>query len=162
MSHSTLTVGPDRIYNRFVIYTIRYTMNKCQELTDRTCVRITVDPKKLSRLHREAMRNDHLVALAAFMQAVGNETRLRMLYVLHRAGELCVCDLADIFQISQPAVSRHLKILREKALVEARREAQTIYYRVCTDNPFARLLTKLFDEEDLERIQLTISVEEYP
>ncbi|SHK47970.1 ArsR/SmtB family transcription factor [Rhodothermus profundi] len=128
-----------------------------QEVTDRTCVRVAVDAEKLARLRREALGNDHLVALAAFMQAAGNETRLRMLYVLHRAGELCVCDLADIFEISQPAVSRHLKILREKALVEARREAQTIYYRVCTAHPFARLLGRLFDELDLDRIQLNLN-----
>ncbi|AEN73369.1 regulatory protein ArsR [Rhodothermus marinus SG0.5JP17-172] len=133
---------------------------KQREVTDRTCVRVAVDPEKLARLREEALGNDHLVALAAFMQAVGNETRLRMLYVLHRAGELCVCDLADIFEISQPAVSRHLKILREKALVEARREAQTIYYRVCTANPFARLLVRLFDELELDRIQLNLNLKE--
>ncbi|WP_243664129.1 ArsR/SmtB family transcription factor [Rhodothermus marinus] len=133
-------------------------MVKRREVTDRTCVRVTVDPEKLARLRAEALGNDHLVALAAFMQAAGNETRLRMLYVLHRAGELCVCDLADIFEISQPAVSRHLKILREKALVEARREAQTIYYRVCTANPFARLLVRLFDELELDRIQLNLNL----
>ncbi|MDQ7041343.1 MAG: metalloregulator ArsR/SmtB family transcription factor [Rhodothermus sp.] len=123
-------------------------------------MRVAVDPEKLARLRAEALQNDHLVALAAFMQAAGNETRLRMLYVLHRAGELCVCDLADIFEISQPAVSRHLKILREKALVEARREAQTIYYRVCRVNPFARLLVRLFDELELDRIQLTFNLKE--
>ena len=133
---------------------------KQRAVTDRTCVRVAVDPEKLARLREEALGNDHLIALAAFMQAAGNETRLRMLYVLHRAGELCVCDLADIFEISQPAVSRHLKILREKALVEARREAQTIYYRVCTANPFARLLVRLFDELELDRIQLNLNLKE--
>ncbi len=135
-------------------------MQRRQEVTDRTCVRAAVDPEKLAWLRGEALRNDHLVALAAFMQAAGNETRLRMLYVLHRAGELCVCDLADIFEISQPAVSRHLKILREKALVEARREAQTIYYRVCRANPFARLLLRLFDELEVDRIRLQLNEKE--
>ncbi len=133
-------------------------MKKRPVLTDPTCVRVAVDAEKLARLREEALGNDHLVALAAFMQAAGNETRLRMLYVLHQAGELCVCDLADIFEISQPAVSRHLKILREKALVEARREAQTIYYRVYTANPFARLLVRLFDELELDRIQLNLNL----
>jgi len=131
-----------------------------REVTDRTCVREKVNLEKLALLRKEAMGNDHLVALAAFMQAAGNETRLRMLYVLHRAGELCVCDLADIFEISQPAVSRHLKILREKALVEARREAQTIYYRVCMANPFVRLLVRLFDELELDLIQLNLNLKE--
>jgi DNA-binding transcriptional ArsR family regulator len=111
----------------------------------------------LGSLRTEAHANERLVALAAYFDAAGNETRLRILYVLHRAGELCVCDLADIFEITQPAVSRHLKILREKALVEARRDAQTIYYSVCTDNPFARMLVEFFDERDTAEITLNVN-----
>lgn len=94
------------------------------------------------------------------MAVAGNETRLRMLYTLWQASELCVCDLTDIFEITQPAVSRHLKILREKALVEARRDAQTIYYRVCTDNPFARMLLRLFEEQEADRVILNLNLSE--
>lgn len=129
-------------------------------VTDRTCVRPASDPEahcdRLARFQRDALANDHLVALAAFMSVCGNETRLRMLYVLWQAGELCVCDLADIFEITQPAVSRHLKLLREKALVTARRDAQTIYYFVCTDNTFARLLVRLFEEQAADGVTLTL------
>ena len=82
---------------------------------------------------------------------------MRILYVLHRVGELCVCDLADIFEVTQPSVSRHLKILREKALVEARRDAQTIYYSVCTDNAFARMLVEFFDQGDTAQIALNLN-----
>lgn len=103
------------------------------------------------------LANDHLVALAAYMSACGNETRLRILHVLWAAGELCVCDLADTFEVTQPAVSRHLWILRAKALVVARRDAQTIYYRVCTENPFARLLARLFEEQAADHVILTLS-----
>ena len=129
-------------------------------VTDRTCVRPETGDRRapsLSELQREAHANDRLVALAAYFSAASNETRLRMLFVLWRAGELCVCDLADLFEITQPAVSRHLKILREKALVEARRDAQTIYYSVCTDNPFARLLARFFDERDTAQITLNLN-----
>ena len=125
-------------------------------IDDRTCIRQKADPVLLSRLRKDAYANDHLVALAAFMSVAGNETRLRMLYVLWEAGELCVCDLADIFEITQPAVSRHLKNLREKALVEARREAQTNYYSVCMDNPFARMLVRLFGEQEADRVTLNL------
>lgn len=126
------------------------------ELTDRTCIRVDADPERLRELRKSAMANDHLVALAAFMSALGNETRLRMLYVMWEASELCVCDLADIFGISQPAASRHVKILREKGLIEPRREAQTIFYRVCGGNPFARMLVRLFEEQETARITLKL------
>lgn len=126
-------------------------------VTDRTCVRPTdADAEQLDGLRRDALGNDHLVALAAFMSVAGNETRLRMLYVLWRTGRLCVCDLADLFEITQPAVSRHLRLLREKALVVPHRDAQTIYYAVCTANPFARLLVRLFEEQAAEGITLAL------
>jgi ArsR family transcriptional regulator, lead/cadmium/zinc/bismuth-responsive transcriptional repressor len=129
-----------------------------KEVSDGTCIRESVDEEMIGLLRSETYSNDHLIALSAFMSAAGNETRLRMLFVLWRTGELCVCDLADIFSITQPAVSRHLKILREKALVESRRDAQTIYYRVCAANPFARMLLNLFEEQAISNISLKIQV----
>ncbi|MBB4070640.1 ArsR/SmtB family transcription factor [Salinibacter ruber] len=127
-----------------------------REVDDQNCVQPDRSEDLLGGLRTEALSNERLVALAAYFDAASNETRLRILYVLHRAGELCVCDLADIFEITQPSVSRHLKILREKALVEARRDAQTIYYSVCTDNAFARMLVEFFDEDDTAPITLNV------
>lgn len=131
-----------------------------RDVNDRNCVRTEADEELLASLRTQAHANERLVALASYFKAASNETRLRMLYVLHQAGELCVCDLADVFEITQPAVSRHLKILREKALVEARRDAQTIYYSVCTDNPFARMLVAFFDERDAAQITLDLNPNE--
>ncbi|MCS4056843.1 ArsR/SmtB family transcription factor [Salinibacter ruber] len=127
-----------------------------REVDDQSCVQPDRSEDLLGGLRTEALSNERLVALTAYFDAASNETRLRILYVLHRAGELCVCDLADIFEITQPSVSRHLKILREKALVEARRDAQTIYYSVCTDNAFARMLVEFFDEDDTAPITLNV------
>lgn len=128
-----------------------------RDVNDQNCVQPDRSENLLDGLRTDAHANERLVALAAYFDAASNETRLRILYVLHRAGELCVCDLADIFEITQPSVSRHLKILREKALVEARRDAQTIYYSVCTDNAFARMLIEFFDEEDTAPITLNVN-----
>jgi ArsR family transcriptional regulator, lead/cadmium/zinc/bismuth-responsive transcriptional repressor len=120
------------------------------------CVRLHERTDLLKVLRSESAGNDYLVALSSYMSAAGNETRMRILYVLWRADHLCVCDLADIFGISQPAVSRHLKILREKALVSTTREAQTIYYSICSDNAFAQGLTGLFEQKELRSIELSV------
>jgi len=128
-----------------------------REITDRTCIRVSVDAEKLEALRKDAFSNDHLIALSAFMAASGNETRLRILYVLWRASELCVCDLSDICGITQPAVSRHLKILREKALVDSRRDAQTVYYKIYLENPFSRMLISLFKENAVSEVSLVIN-----
>ena len=102
------------------------------------------------------MQNSDIIALSSLMKAVGNETRLRILYVLWKAEELCVCDLSDIFGISQPAISRHLKIMREKALVQSRREAQTLFHSIYTDSPFAEMLIRVFEEQELAGITLSM------
>jgi len=128
-----------------------------RDASDENCMQPDRSDDLLDSLRTDAHANERLVALAAYFDAASNETRLRILYVLHRAGELCVCDLADIFEVTQPSVSRHLKILREKALVEARRDAQTIYYSVCTDDAFARTLTEFFDEKDTAPITLNVN-----
>lgn len=114
----------------------------------------------LPALRLELQQRAALYQLGRLLTLVGSPTRLKLLYALYRAGELCVCQLAELLGVSPPAVSQHLKILREKALVEARREAQTIYYRVCTANPFARLLVRLFDELELDHIQLNLNLKE--
>jgi DNA-binding transcriptional ArsR family regulator len=132
-----------------------------RDVNDENCVQPDRSDDLLDGLRTDALSNERLVALAAYFDAASNETRLRILYVLHRAGELCVCDLADIFEITQPSVSRHLKILREKALVEARRDAQTIYYSVCTDNAFARMLVEFFEEQDTAPITLNVNPTEH-
>ena len=127
-----------------------------KELTDSSCIRTDVDASTLQELRRDALQNSDIIALSSLMKAVGNETRLRILYVLWKAEELCVCDLSDIFGISQPAISRHLKIMREKALVQSRREAQTLFHSIYTDSPFAEMLIRVFEEQELAGITLSM------
>ena len=66
---------------------------------------------------------------ARLFKALGDETRLEMLGLLAAAGsELCVCDIESHFDLSQPTISHHLKILKEAALVTAERRGTWVYY----------------------------------
>jgi ArsR family transcriptional regulator len=67
--------------------------------------------------------------LDALFRGFADPTRLRILNAL-AAGELCVCDLVDLLQMAQPAVSRHLAYLRRAGLVEATREWKFAHYRL--------------------------------
>jgi ArsR family transcriptional regulator len=58
-----------------------------------------------------------------FFKALGEPTRLKIIKLL-AARELCVCDLEEIMQISQPRISQHLKILKYAGLVKERKEGQ--------------------------------------
>lgn len=70
-----------------------------------------------------------------FLRALSDETRLRILTLLYKQGELCVCELTYAMQLSQPKISRHLAILREHQLLKDRRDGQWIYYRLHPDMP---------------------------
>lgn len=65
------------------------------------------------------------------LKAMANECRLLVLCHLAASGELSVGQLGDRVGLSQSALSQHLAKLREEGLVSTRKEAQTVYYRLC-------------------------------
>jgi len=71
-------------------------------------------------------------SLAPMFKALGDPVRLRLLSLVasHTGGEACVCDISPSFDLSQPTISHHLKVLREAGLLEADRRGTWVYYRV--------------------------------
>lgn len=69
--------------------------------------------------------NDNPVAI---FKALGDELRLAALLLIRDQGKLCVCELTEAFEVSQPKVSRHLAVLRDLGLVETERRGQWVYY----------------------------------
>jgi ArsR family transcriptional regulator len=70
-----------------------------------------------------------------FFKCLADETRLKSLIIMHSEGEVCVCELMEALQESQPKISRHLALLRENQIVLDRRQGQWIYYRLNPDLP---------------------------
>jgi ArsR family transcriptional regulator len=68
--------------------------------------------------------------LAAQFKALADPTRVAIVNHLSAADEVCVCNLVDSFELSQPTISHHLKILREAGLVESARRGTWAYYRL--------------------------------
>src|SRR5919199_4467056 len=68
--------------------------------------------------------------LAARFKALADPTRVAIVNRLSSAECVCVCDLTDAFELSQPTISHHLRILRDAGLVEARRRGTWAYYRL--------------------------------
>lgn len=72
---------------------------------------------------------DEADELAAMFKALGHPVRLQIVDLLSRyAGQACVCDIESQFELSQPTISHHLKILREAGLVAAEHRGLWIYY----------------------------------
>lgn len=71
-----------------------------------------------------------VTALAQIYKALGDETRLRIVHLLARRGELCVCEVETILSISQSKASRHLNYLKQAGVVDDRRDGTWVHYRL--------------------------------
>ena len=72
--------------------------------------------------------------LAALAKALGDPIRLQLVDVLRKhAGKVCVCELTPLFDVGQPTVSHHLRVLREAGIVDSERRGLWAYYYVLPD-----------------------------
>ncbi|MFF0818354.1 ArsR/SmtB family transcription factor [Rhodococcus sp. NPDC003318] len=85
-----------------------------------------------SPLVREPLTEDWAGDLARMFKALGDPVRLRLLSLVasHAGGEACVCDISGSFDLSQPTISHHLKVLREAGLLDCERRGTWVYYWV--------------------------------
>ncbi|MBY6413309.1 helix-turn-helix transcriptional regulator [Rhodococcus sp. BP-252] len=85
-----------------------------------------------SPLIREPLTVDRSVDFARMFKALGDPVRLRLLSLVasHEGGEACVCDISPQFDLSQPTISHHLKVLRETGLLDCERRGTWVYYWV--------------------------------
>ncbi|KZF11147.1 transcriptional regulator [Rhodococcus sp. EPR-157] len=85
-----------------------------------------------SPLIREPLSIDWAGDLARMFKALGDPVRLRLLSLVasHEGGEACVCDISPEFDLSQPTISHHLKVLRESGLIDCERRGTWVYYWV--------------------------------
>lgn len=104
-------------------------------MNDNTCIRLFADAVqidnckgKLKTAQKSFASLSNILALAA------NEVRLKIVYLVEQEKELCPCDLADILAMTIPAVSQHLRKLKDGNIVETRKEGQTIYYSLVLEN----------------------------
>jgi ArsR family transcriptional regulator, arsenate/arsenite/antimonite-responsive transcriptional repressor len=72
------------------------------------------------------------VKLAAMFKALSDPVRLRLLSMIasHPGGEACVCEISATFDVSQPTISHHLKLLRSAGLLDCERRGTWVYYWV--------------------------------
>ncbi|WP_242927887.1 ArsR/SmtB family transcription factor [Pontibacter vulgaris] len=104
-------------------------------MNNKNCSRIFADQGQIRNCKNKlGTAQKSLTALSNILALAGNEVRLKMLYLLETEKELCPCDLADILGISIPAVSQHLRKLKDGSIVETRKVGQTIFYSLTQDN----------------------------
>ena len=81
-------------------------------------------------LARDAMTADQAAGVVPMLKAIADPTRLRLLSLIlsHEGAEACVCDLLPHFDLSQPTISHHLKVLHEAGLLSREKRATWVFY----------------------------------
>ncbi len=93
------------------------------------CTRLYADKVQLKECKKTLSKNaSSFTQLSAVLELAANEVRLKILFLLEEEDRLCPCDLSDILGISIPAVSQHLRKLKDGKVIASTREGQTIYY----------------------------------
>jgi ArsR family transcriptional regulator len=83
-------------------------------------------------LVREPIGEAAAAGLAQVFKALADPVRLRLVSLIgaHQGGEVCVCELTEAFELTQPTISHHLKVLREAGIIGSQRRGTWVYYRL--------------------------------
>ncbi|MCM4167166.1 Bifunctional ligase/repressor BirA [Arenibacter antarcticus] len=100
-----------------------------------SCTRKEADHKQLTRC-KETIQNSSsgFQEISRIFALAGSEVRLKILFLLNMEEELCPCDIADILEMSAPAVSQHIRKMKDAGVIRMRRDGQTLYYSLVKEN----------------------------
>lgn len=114
----------------------------------KACIRVLADPVQIKECKESLNQLDEQLELATqIFNLSGNAARLKILFLLHKEGEMCPCDLSDILDISVGGVSQHLRKLKDAKLVKDKKVGQTVFYSLVKENiqVIKPVLKSLFD-----------------
>ncbi|TDI67541.1 MAG: ArsR family transcriptional regulator [Bacteroidetes bacterium] len=99
------------------------------------CIRVLADVNQIKQCKEDLSRIENQTkSISKVLNLAGNEVRLKILFLLYQEGEMCPCDLSDILNMSVPAVSQHLRKLKDGGMVIDKKIGQTVFYSVIDEN----------------------------
>lgn len=108
------------------------------------CVTRSVDKARVEDVAESLIDVNVAGDLAEMFRLLGDPTRVRILFALLEAGELCVCDIAEVVETTDTKVSQAMRLLRSAGVVRNRRDGRNIFYRL--DDGHVRMLLDLSRE----------------
>jgi len=102
-----------------------------------------INESKVSAVKNKMPDDDILTGLSDTFKTLGDKTRVKILHALSR-GELCVCDISAVLDMSISAVSHQLRVLRNMNLVKYRKDGKVVYYSL-DDDHIEQLLKMAYD-----------------
>jgi DNA-binding transcriptional ArsR family regulator len=108
-----------------------------------TCIRLYADPVQIKACKEKVENTENAFSqMSAVLSLAANDVRLKILYLLEEERELCPCDLSDILCMSIPAISQHLRKMKDGGIIQFRKEGQTIFYSLKQEH--LKMLRSLF------------------
>ncbi len=99
-----------------------------------SCTRVEANHKQLQNCVETITKMEgSFQSTSKLLSIASNEVRLKILFLLNMESELCPCDIADILGMSVPAISQHIRKIKDAGIITARREGQTLYYSLNED-----------------------------
>lgn len=100
-----------------------------------TCIRVYADLEQIEQCKKDVQNvNSSVTRIAQALSLAGNEVRLKILFLLNQESKMCPCDLSDILGMTVPAISQHLRKLKDAGLVRTNKVGQTIFYSIIESN----------------------------
>lgn len=124
-------------------------------MTKETCIRIYADPVQISECRKKVTKNEKtFFRLSNILSLAGSGVRLKILFLLEEEEKLCPCDIADILCMTVPAISQHLRKMKDGGIIDSCRSGQTIFYTLSEENlkilkPFFKHISQSIKEEVL-------------
>jgi DNA-binding transcriptional ArsR family regulator len=100
-----------------------------------SCIRVLADVNQIKACKEDMLRVAPAIErVAKVLSLAGNEVRFKILFLIYNEGEMCPCDLSDVLDMSVPAISQHLRKMKDGGLIKDNKIGQTIFYRLIDEN----------------------------
>ena len=108
-------------------------MNRKNEETDTVCAVAHVHNSSIENVLSNMPAEEVLIDLAEFYKVFADSTRIKILFALHNS-EMCVCEICEVLNATQSAISHQLRILKQMKLVKYRKEGKSVIYSLADDH----------------------------
>ena len=123
--------------------------NKALEAEAECCESFQVHSDMVEAVRCHMPEDELLDSISDTFKVFGDKTRIKILYVLHTC-ELCVCDIAQLLDMNQSAISHQLCVLKQAKLIKSRREGKSVFYSL--DDSHVRMILSMGMEHAKEQI----------
>lgn len=103
------------------------------KLNDEKCEVTLIHEDNVKKAINELPDDELIADLSDMFKIFGDQTRVKILMALE-SGELCVCDIAAVMDMSQSAISHQLRVLKQSNIVKTRRQGKVVYYSISDDH----------------------------